>query len=112
MCVVCVLCVVVFQAEDGIRDLVRSRGLGDVYKRQGPGNRTGECVHGGQEGRYSGRHGPGGRRRLAAFRRRRRIRCCLLYTSDAADERSRGDLGGPRLIKKKKDEENIAQTTQ
>ena len=24
----------VFQAEDGIRDLVRSRGLGDVYKRQ------------------------------------------------------------------------------
>ena len=24
-----------FQAEDGIRDLVRSRGLGDVYKRQG-----------------------------------------------------------------------------
>ena len=33
------LCVIVhfffFQAEDGIRDLVRSRGLGDVYKRQG-----------------------------------------------------------------------------
>ena len=30
------VCVVVFffQAEDGIRDLVRSRGLGDVYKRQ------------------------------------------------------------------------------
>ena len=26
--------VVFFQAEDGIRDLVRSRGLGDVYKRQ------------------------------------------------------------------------------
>ena len=24
------------QAEDGIRDLVRSRGLGDVYKRQDP----------------------------------------------------------------------------
>ena len=23
-----------YQAEDGIRDLVRSRGLGDVYKRQ------------------------------------------------------------------------------
>ena len=34
-----------FQAEDGIRDLVRSRGLGDVYKRQAPlraiGNLTG-----------------------------------------------------------------------
>ena len=28
-----------FQAEDGIRDLVRSRGLGDVYKRQ----RHGRC---------------------------------------------------------------------
>ena len=26
-----------FQAEDGIRDLVRSRGLGDVYKRQATG---------------------------------------------------------------------------
>ena len=29
-----VAAVFVFQAEDGIRDLVRSRGLGDVYKRQ------------------------------------------------------------------------------
>ena len=28
------LMVFFFQAEDGIRDLVRSRGLGDVYKRQ------------------------------------------------------------------------------
>ena len=25
---------VIAEAEDGIRDLVRSRGLGDVYKRQ------------------------------------------------------------------------------
>ena len=36
-----------FQAEDGIRDLVRSRGLGDVYKRQGlegvKGRRDGLC---------------------------------------------------------------------
>ena len=31
LCFVCFF----FQAEDGIRDLVRSRGLGDVYKRQG-----------------------------------------------------------------------------
>ena len=30
------LCFFFFQAEDGIRDLVRSRGLGDVYKRQVP----------------------------------------------------------------------------
>ena len=29
-------CIIIFlfQAEDGIRELVRSRGLGDVYKRQ------------------------------------------------------------------------------
>ena len=27
---------------------------------------------------------------------------CLLYTSDAADERSSVDLGGRRIIKKKK----------
>ena len=32
---VCDGVIVFFQAEDGIRDLVRSRGLGDVYKRQG-----------------------------------------------------------------------------
>ena len=31
------LVVCFFQAEDGIRDLVRSRGLGDVYKRQASG---------------------------------------------------------------------------
>ena len=30
----CFFCCLFFQAEDGIRDLVRSRGLGDVYKRQ------------------------------------------------------------------------------
>ena len=30
-----------FQAEDGIRDLVRSRGLGDVYKRQDQCGRRG-----------------------------------------------------------------------
>ena len=29
-------------------------------------------------------------------------RFCLLYTSDAADERSSVDLGGRRIIKKKK----------
>ena len=32
---------VFFQAEDGIRDLVRSRGLGDVYKRQSSTSETG-----------------------------------------------------------------------
>ena len=34
------ICLFFFQAEDGIRDLVRSRGLGDVYKRQGLWNRA------------------------------------------------------------------------
>ena len=32
---------------------------------------------------------------------------CLLYTSDAADERSSVDLGGSRIIKKKQDNEFI-----
>ena len=38
-------CLFFFQAEDGIRDLVRSRGLGDVYKRQvhRPGARAVRC---------------------------------------------------------------------
>ena len=31
---------------------------------------------------------------------------CLLYTSDAADERSSVDLGGRRIIKKKKKRRN------
>ena len=30
---------------------------------------------------------------------------CLLYTSDAADERSSVDLGGRRIIKKKKNKD-------
>ena len=32
---------------------------------------------------------------------------CLLYTSDAADERSSVDLGGRRIIKKKKMREMV-----
>ena len=31
-----------------------------------------------------------------------KVEVCLLYTSDAADERSSVDLGGRRIIKKKK----------
>src|SRR5678809_1765334 len=31
-----------------------------------------------------------------------KLKACLLYTSDAADERSSVDLGGRRIIKKKK----------
>ena len=36
---------------------------------------------------------------------------CLLYTSDAADERSSVDLGGRRIIKKKKNELTNVQAT-
>ena len=40
--------------------------------------------------------------------RLKRCSSCLLYTSDAADERSSVDLGGRRIIKKKK-KRNIAE---
>ena len=84
-----------FQAEDGIRDLVRSRGLGDVYKRQ---IQNIVCHLKGQtevEGVIAQRLAV----RLAALAE---DHSCLLYTSDAADERSSVDLGGRRIIKKKK----------
>ena len=35
---------------------------------------------------------------------------CLLYTSDAADERSSVDLGGRRIIKKKKEISDCSRT--
>ena len=84
-----------FQAEDGIRDLVRSRGLGDVYKRQAVNGRRADDAP----------LGPGepdvvdllGKLTVEVL-----VDLCLLYTSDAADERSSVDLGGRRIIKKKK----------
>ena len=84
-----------FQAEDGIRDLVRSRGLGDVYKRQRDEitrRIPSSCVSC-SSWRFLG---------LGARERLRWVCACLLYTSDAADERSSVDLGGRRIIKKKK----------
>ena len=89
-----------FQAEDGIRDLVRSRGLGDVYKRQDTGIRKNRST------------GEGNAKRRPAQRPyycvdRRPVGRCLLYTSDAADERSSVDLGGRRIIKQKKNREKI-----
>ena len=83
-----------FQAEDGIRDLVRSRGLGDVYKRQG----IPETTVGPGKGLLTRRL----LRSLPKFNGPKVIYSdCLLYTSDAADERSSVDLGGRRIIKKK-----------
>ena len=86
-----------FQAEDGIRDLVRSRGLGDVYKRQVTMRQMLEAgVHFGHQTR---RWNPKMKRFIFGERNG-----CLLYTSDAADERSSVDLGGRRIIKKKNNE--------
>ena len=83
-----------FQAEDGIRDLVRSRGLGDVYKRQVPDDipRFNDQYWG-----YTQRN-----LRAATFvRQTPGLYSCLLYTSDAADDLLCVDLGGRRIIKKK-----------
>ena len=94
---VLLVCVFFFQAEDGIRDLVRSRGLGDVYKRQGHQGAALPVA----SGRAAAAQRPAHRRAQRANGRPTR---CLLYTSDAADERSSVDLGGRRIIKKKKHE--------
>ena len=120
--------VVVFvQAEDGIRDLVRSRGLGDVYKRQLLSNTSGRQANRGMEGLAISPDGntligimqnallqdnaltPGTVDRQSVNTRILTVdlftgethQYCLLYTSDAADERSSVDLGGRRIIKKK-----------
>ena len=84
-----------FQAEDGIRDPVRSRGLGDVYKRQSlyrTSSSIQECIWSVSQLRIHSVQV-----QLAIL-----YTFCLLYTSDAADERSSVDLGGRRIIKKKK----------
>src|SRR5665811_2585126 len=43
--------------------------------------------------------------RTRAMRVSNRSRICLLYTSDAADDLTRVDLGGRRIIKKKKNKD-------
>ena len=88
-----VILFVFLQAEDGIRYLVRSRGLGDVYKRQGKDEPLGAVVRVG--------HAVNGEQPSGAVVAEHVFRLlCLLYTSDAADERSSVDLGGRRIIKK------------
>ena len=102
-----------FQAEDGIRDLVRSRGLGDVYKRQ-PYTTSGTYTASG----FTNAAGCDSTATVvlminySSSSSTNVTACdtytwngtpytCLLYTSDAADERSSVDLGGRRIIKKK-----------
>mgnify|MGYP003381612756 CR=1 FL=1 len=87
-------CLFFFQAEDGIRDLVRSRGLGDVYKRQLFVLAIIQVCFGGMVS---------GMKAALSYPTWPMMNgeCCLLYTSDAADERSSVDLGGRRIIKKK-----------
>mgnify|MGYP003381526192 CR=1 FL=1 len=118
-------CVCLFlQAEDGIRDLVRSRGLGDVYKRQMQACARIGAIHSVVFGGFSakslherivdagaiavitadeqvrgGKHNP---LKATLDEAMNMNETCLLYTSDAADERSSVDLGGRRFIKKKK----------
>ena len=84
-----------FQAEDGIRYLVRSRGLGDVYKRQKIFNNYGW-------GGYLIRVWPEKELFIDGRLPQYQYNNCLLYTSDAADERSSVDLGGRRIIKKQR----------
>ena len=103
-----------FQAEDGIRDLVRARGLGDVYKRQDHGAGVGRRIlpigrNYTQCHAHCGGYEQGKQRQLDGDRQsfhehigNRSPKACLLYTSDAAAERSSVDLGGRRIIKKKK----------
>ena len=90
------VCFFFFQAEDGIRDLVRSRGLGDVYKRQGVLS-SADDIQALQTNDSSRDNSHSVDCKTDSSLR------CLLYTSDAADERSSVDLGGRRIIKKKKE---------
>ena len=78
--------VIFVQAEDGIRVLVRSRGLGEVYKRQ-------------QEGRAQEERSESMKAvvNCVAYRNGERVGDCLLYTSDAADDLLCVDLGGRRF---------------
>ena len=91
----CFRCFFFFQAEDGIRDLVRSRGLGDVYKRQAFLSSMSHELR-------TPLHSISGFLELLLEDPDSQDLNCLLYTSDAADERSSVDLGGRRIINKKK----------
>ena len=106
-----------FQAEDGIRDLVRSRGLGDVYKRQdvfsssrfgfdGFGHGDGHkaynqfVLHEGQVMRVQDPSFPSGEVELTGFTHKDELNekgkkidiYCLLYTSPSPRDRTRSRM--------------------
>eukprot|EP00831_Metopus_contortus_P016391 TRINITY_DN16870_c0_g1_i1.p1 TRINITY_DN16870_c0_g1~~TRINITY_DN16870_c0_g1_i1.p1 ORF type:complete len:151 (-),score=31.57 TRINITY_DN16870_c0_g1_i1:13-465(-) len=114
-----------FQAEDGIRDVERSRGLGDVYKRQvynmvefdnykdlltdsmffealkntiifTIGTVIPTIICGMALAILLKKNIKGSATHVLC------VDTCLLYTSDAADDTPCVDLGGRRIIKKKK----------
>mgnify|MGYP003381422813 CR=1 FL=1 len=94
-----IVCICLFQAEGGIRDLVRSRGLGDVYKRQ---NQDFAVIFGTWADKSPRMIGDFDSLFYdSGFFIEPHNSICLLYTSDAADERSSVDLGGRRIIQKK-----------
>ena len=66
-----------------------------MYKRQGRRRAVVDAVEQHDEERAKAQH-----REPRQVGQRRGV--CLLYTSDAADERSSVDFGGRRIIKKKK----------
>ena len=98
---------VFFQAEDDIRDLVRSRGRGDVYKRQIEQTAVYNMFDHNFIDYTVTPYNMNATTRITATNcllhknAKGRSYDCLLYTSDAADERSSVDLGGRRIIKKK-----------
>eukprot|EP00657_Telonema_sp_P-1_P001434 TRINITY_DN13613_c0_g1_i1.p1 TRINITY_DN13613_c0_g1~~TRINITY_DN13613_c0_g1_i1.p1 ORF type:complete len:157 (+),score=45.82 TRINITY_DN13613_c0_g1_i1:88-558(+) len=119
-----------FQAEDGIRDLVRSRGLGDVYKRQEL-NGAYFLSSIAYERKHKWKHKQGNNTKSETINAEllvteitvknpqtipsrayyeevpfdEKFWDCLLYTSDAADDLLCVDLGGRRIIKKKNNKE-------
>ena len=100
----CLFFVFFFQAEDGIRYAQESRGLGDVYKRQRLHNGTVPIL-------FLSAKNASEDKILGLKRGADDYMTCLLYTSDAADDLLCVDLGGRRIIKKKKQYKSIVENS-
>src|SRR5665213_1592803 len=75
----------------GTLRLTRAQGVPDAGSTQQPGHSTSRVVSRGRRHWELHKGGP----RIVSY-------ACLLYTSDAADDLLCVDLGGRRIIKKKK----------